>query len=146
MQQMIFVADFIACSTCFGQYYAHHQELESIIQIVERCICCCRVCRVEHAIKSAINIIFASSWRFISTYVDSSFNPLKTKIWTYTQRRTHKPLDCQCVNTGSSCKKLLRLPLYSEGILFYSNLIIRQIFRPFDRATNRRTELYIQIC
>ena len=30
---MIFIADFIACSTCFGQYYAHHQELESIIQI-----------------------------------------------------------------------------------------------------------------
>ena len=31
---MIFIADFIACSTCFGQYYAHHQELESIIQMV----------------------------------------------------------------------------------------------------------------
>ena len=27
MQQMIFIADFIACSTCFGQYCAHHQEL-----------------------------------------------------------------------------------------------------------------------
>ena len=34
MQQMIFIEDFIACSTCFGQYYAHHQELESIIQMV----------------------------------------------------------------------------------------------------------------
>ena len=34
MQQMIFIADFIACSTCFGQYYAHHQELECIIQMV----------------------------------------------------------------------------------------------------------------
>ena len=34
MQQMIFIADFIACSTCFGQYYAHHQELESIIRMV----------------------------------------------------------------------------------------------------------------
>ena len=30
MQQMIFIADFIACSTCFGQYYAHHQEFESV--------------------------------------------------------------------------------------------------------------------
>ena len=30
MQQMIF----IACSTCFGNHYAHHQELESIIQMV----------------------------------------------------------------------------------------------------------------
>ena len=34
---MIFIADFIACSTCFGQYYAHHQELESIIQMVAAC-------------------------------------------------------------------------------------------------------------
>ena len=32
MQQMIFIADFIACSTCFGHHYVHHQELESIIQ------------------------------------------------------------------------------------------------------------------
>ena len=34
MQQMIFIADLTACSTCFGQHYAHHQELESIIQVV----------------------------------------------------------------------------------------------------------------
>ena len=25
----IFIADLIACSTCFGHHYAHHQELES---------------------------------------------------------------------------------------------------------------------
>ena len=37
MQQMIFIADFIACSPCFGQYYAHHQELESIIQMAAAC-------------------------------------------------------------------------------------------------------------
>jgi hypothetical protein len=37
MQQMIFVADLIACSTCFGHHYAHHQELESIIQVVAVC-------------------------------------------------------------------------------------------------------------
>jgi len=24
MQQMIFIADFIACSTCFRHHYAHH--------------------------------------------------------------------------------------------------------------------------
>ena len=27
-----FIADFIACSTCFGHHYAHHQVLKSIIQ------------------------------------------------------------------------------------------------------------------
>ena len=37
MQQMIFIADFIACSTRFGQYHVHHQELESIIQMVAAC-------------------------------------------------------------------------------------------------------------
>jgi hypothetical protein len=30
---MIFIADLIACSTCFGHHYAHRQELESIIQV-----------------------------------------------------------------------------------------------------------------
>jgi len=34
MQQVIFIADLMACSTCFGHHYAHHQELESIIQVV----------------------------------------------------------------------------------------------------------------
>ena len=27
-----FIADLIACSTCFGHHYVHHQELKSIIQ------------------------------------------------------------------------------------------------------------------
>ena len=34
---MIFIADLIACSTCFGHHYAHRQELESIIQVVSAC-------------------------------------------------------------------------------------------------------------
>jgi hypothetical protein len=37
MQQMFFIADLIACSTCFGHHYAHHQELESVIQLVAAC-------------------------------------------------------------------------------------------------------------
>ena len=37
MQQMIFIADLISCSTCFGHHYAHHQELESIIQVAAAC-------------------------------------------------------------------------------------------------------------
>jgi hypothetical protein len=43
MQQMFFIADLIACSTCFGHHYAHHQELESIIQLVAACgLWCCK--------------------------------------------------------------------------------------------------------
>jgi len=37
MQQMIFTEDLIACSTCFVRHYAHHQELESITQVVAAC-------------------------------------------------------------------------------------------------------------
>ena len=37
MQQMIFIADLIAYSTCFGHHYAHHQEFESIIRVVVAC-------------------------------------------------------------------------------------------------------------
>jgi hypothetical protein len=33
----VFIADLIACSTCFGHHYADHQELESIIQLVAAC-------------------------------------------------------------------------------------------------------------
>jgi hypothetical protein len=32
-----FIADLVACSTCFGHHYAHHQELDSIIQVVAAC-------------------------------------------------------------------------------------------------------------
>jgi hypothetical protein len=28
----VFIVDLIACSTCFGHHYAHHQELKSITQ------------------------------------------------------------------------------------------------------------------
>jgi len=28
----VYIADLIACSTCFGHHYGHHQELKSIIQ------------------------------------------------------------------------------------------------------------------
>ena len=28
----VFIADLIACSTCFGHDYSHHQELKSITQ------------------------------------------------------------------------------------------------------------------
>ena len=47
MQQMIFIADLIACSTCFGHHYAHHQELESIIQVVAACRIWCLVFKLS---------------------------------------------------------------------------------------------------
>ena len=47
MQQMISIADLIACSTCFGHHYAHHQELESIIQVVAVCRIWCLVFKLS---------------------------------------------------------------------------------------------------
>ena len=32
----VFIADFIACSTCFGHHYAHHQELKSNLKTTAR--------------------------------------------------------------------------------------------------------------
>jgi hypothetical protein len=34
---MFFIADLIACSTCFGHHSVHHQELESITPVVAAC-------------------------------------------------------------------------------------------------------------
>ena len=47
MQQMIFIADLIACSTCFGHHYAHHQELEIIILVVAACRIWCLVFKLS---------------------------------------------------------------------------------------------------
>jgi len=77
----VFIADLIACSTCFGHHYAHHQELKSIIQwllpvvfraIVFKLLVWCGVegyvSSLKQAIRSAIKTSVASSWHFISTY------------------------------------------------------------------------------
>jgi hypothetical protein len=42
-----FIADLIACSTCFGHHYAHNQELESIIQVVAACRIWCLVFKLS---------------------------------------------------------------------------------------------------
>ena len=51
MQQMIFIADLIACSTCFGHHYAHHQELESIMQKVAACGIWCKATNRTHNLQ-----------------------------------------------------------------------------------------------
>ena len=42
----VFIADLIACSTCFGHHYTHHQELKSIIQWLLRVVFCAVVFQV----------------------------------------------------------------------------------------------------
>ena len=43
----IFIAGLIACSTCFRYHYAHHHELESIIQVVAACRIWCLVFKLS---------------------------------------------------------------------------------------------------
>ena len=47
-----FIADLIACSTCFGHHYAHHQELKSIIQVAAACGIWCFVFKVPNTTGS----------------------------------------------------------------------------------------------
>ena len=48
----VFIADLIACSTCFGHHYAHHQELKSIIQWLVRVVFCAVVFQVAGLVWS----------------------------------------------------------------------------------------------
>ena len=48
----VFIADLIACSTCFGHHYAHHKELKSIIQWLLRVVFCAVVFQVDGLVRS----------------------------------------------------------------------------------------------
>ena len=48
----VFIADLIACSTCFGHHYAHHQELKSIIQWWLRVVFCAVVFQIAGLVWS----------------------------------------------------------------------------------------------
>jgi len=48
----VFIADLIACSTCFGPHHAHHQELKSIIQWLLRVVFCAVVFQVAGLVWS----------------------------------------------------------------------------------------------
>jgi hypothetical protein len=78
MQQMFFIADLIACSTCFGHHYVHHQELESIIQLVAACglwgFSSSRYGVVLRVVCPVCGLLVASSWHFISTHTWKSFS------------------------------------------------------------------------
>jgi len=48
----VFIADLIACSTCFGHHHAHHQELKSILQWLLRVVFCAVVFQVAGLVWS----------------------------------------------------------------------------------------------
>ena len=77
MQQVIFIADFIACSTCFRQYYAHRQELESIIQMVAACGIWCFGFQVVGMVWSCGLCVWFAGCCFTATGSDHLYNTLE---------------------------------------------------------------------
>ena len=69
----VFIADLIACSTCFGHHYAHQQELNSIVQrllpVVFRAVVFKLLfwCGAEGYV-SGLQDVGLLHWRFVSTY------------------------------------------------------------------------------
>ena len=66
----VFIADLIACSTCFGHHYAHHQELKSIYYtVVAACgISCCE--NVKNNFVSFCGIcVLSLKCRVLSSFV-----------------------------------------------------------------------------
>jgi hypothetical protein len=63
MQQTFFIADLIACSKCFRHHYAHHQELERIIQLVAACGLWCLVFKllVWRGVESCVPGLWAAA-------------------------------------------------------------------------------------
>ena len=57
------IADLIACSTCFGHHYAHHQELKSIIQ--------CLLPVVFHAVVSKL-LVWCGAEGYVSGLQDAA--------------------------------------------------------------------------
>ena len=86
MQQMIFIADLTACSTCFGHHYSHHQELESIIQVVAACRIWCLVfklsvwCGAEGCVSGLRAV---ASWHFISMCNTVFMDLQEVGCWKY---------------------------------------------------------------
>jgi len=54
---MIFIADLIACSTCFGHRYAHHQGMMMGIVLPETCWACNKICNKYHLLH-LVDILF----------------------------------------------------------------------------------------
>ena len=69
----VFIADLIACSTCFGHHYAHHQELKSIIQWLLRVVFCAVVFSSS---RSGVELrVMCAVCRMLKHPADRTHNP-----------------------------------------------------------------------
>ena len=73
MQQIIFIADLIACSTWLAHHYAYHQELESIIKVVAACRIWCFGFQVVGMVLSwGLCVRFAACWNLKTKAQDTT--------------------------------------------------------------------------
>jgi len=72
----VFIADLIACSTCFGHHYADHQELKSIIEwllpVVFRAVVFKLLC-----------VRFTGCWRILQTGLLRSWVRIPPGVWMF---------------------------------------------------------------
>jgi hypothetical protein len=76
-----FYADLITYSTCFGHHYAHHQELESIIQVAVACGIWCFGFKLSVwcGAESYVSSLWVAALLKLSTAgLDGSFQPIQT--------------------------------------------------------------------
>ena len=59
----VFIADLIACSTCFGHHYAHHQELQYYTVVAARGISCCGFQVVGLVWSWGLCVWFVGCWK-----------------------------------------------------------------------------------
>jgi len=95
MQQRFFIADLIACSTCCGHHYAHHQELRSIIQwllpvvfgaVVFKLLVCCGA---EGYVSSLLDA--AALKGYVSSLQDAALLKQHPANWTHNPQLNTRP-------------------------------------------------------
>jgi hypothetical protein len=102
----VFIADLIACSTCFGHHYAHHQELESIIQVV-----CC----LSHLVLGFQAVGIVCSWGLCVWFAGCCSNPQTGH--TTLSSTLHRQLENQAPNTTGGNHLHNTLELLMMGIM-----------------------------
>ena len=97
----VFIADLIACSTCFRHHYAHHQELKSIIQwllpVLFRAVVFKLLvwCGAEGYVSGFQDACWFVCWKFI---IYCSCN-ISYYVPTYTREEVMKFEMCACTVT-----------------------------------------------
>ena len=120
-----FIADLIACSTCFGHHYAHHQELKSIIQwLLPVVFLCCG---------------FSSSWSGVELRI------MCPVCWMlqHPANRTHNPqLHTRPATWKTTAQKYHRQqPLYNTLELLMMGIVMPETCWASNKICNKKTSV-----